>query len=171
MCNLHNFVTKIFSSQIRWLSRFFLQHILHFRLAHGKMNKSVTGPASGRLHVCVYRCVPPEGRLLSHGPTTFLPRSLPTMRWRDVLRLLSPGVGTEGADESYVPLEWVAPEAHTQSAASSCRESPRMNTLSGHEPREARTGTPVRPTIWRCIYPWHVLQVWTCPVRSEWRSA
>ena len=25
-------------------------------------------------------------------------------------RLLSPGVGTEGADESYVPLEWVAPD-------------------------------------------------------------
>jgi len=45
-------------------------------------------------------------------------------------RLLSPGVGTEGADESYVPLEWVAPEAQTQSAASSCAAKSGMNTTA-----------------------------------------
>ena len=58
------------------------------------------------------------------------------------VRLLSPGDGTEGADESYVPLEWVAPDRAYPVRCFIMREKSGMNTLRGAKPQ----GSPHRET-------------------------
>ena len=71
-------------------------------------------PDGGRLHAYVkIRVFHKRGSffLRNRRNQVLIARSLPIMRMASTAeRLLSPGVGTEGADESDVPLEWVAPD-------------------------------------------------------------